>query len=45
VELTDISIDAFVTLAEQKQRKWCLVLKIFIKKKFLVKKKFSTIDE
>jgi len=28
MELTDVSIDAIVALAKQKQTKWCLVLKI-----------------
>jgi len=28
MELTDVSIDAIVTLAKQKQTKWCLVTKI-----------------
>jgi len=28
MELTDISIDANVTLAKQKQTKWCLIPKI-----------------
>jgi len=29
MELTDVSIDANVALAKQKQTKWCLVPKIF----------------
>jgi len=28
IELNDVSIDAIVALAKQKQTKWCLVLKI-----------------
>jgi len=28
MELIDISIDAIVAVAKQKQTKWCLVLKI-----------------
>jgi len=28
MELTDVSVDAIVALAKQKQTKWCLVLKI-----------------
>jgi len=28
VELTDVSIDAIVALAKQKQTKWCLVPKV-----------------
>jgi len=28
IELTDVSIDAIVALAKQKQTKWCLVPKI-----------------
>jgi len=28
MELTDVSIDAIVALAKQKQTKWCLVPKI-----------------
>jgi len=44
-ELTDVSIDAIVALAKQKQTKWCLVPKILFELKFFVKKKATTIDE
>jgi len=45
IELTDVSVDAIVALAKQKQTKWCLVPKIFFQLKFFVKKKVTTIDE
>jgi len=45
VELTDVSIDAIVAFAKQKQTKWCLVLKILFEFKFFAKKKVTTIDE
>jgi len=45
MELTDVSIDANVALAKQKQMKWSLVLTILFKLTFFVKKKVMTIDE
>jgi len=45
MELTDVSTDAIVALAKQKQTKWCLVPKILFKLKFFVKKKVTPIDE
>jgi len=45
MELTDVSIDAIVALAKQKQTKWCVVPKILFELKFFVKKKVTTMDE
>jgi len=45
MELTDVSTDAIVALAKQKQTKWCLLPKILFYLKFFVKKKVTTIDE
>jgi len=45
MDLTDVSFDANVALANQKQTKWCLVPKILFYLKFFVKKKVMTIDE
>jgi len=44
MELADVSINAIVALAKQKQTKWCLVPKILFLK-FFVTKKVTTIDE
>jgi len=44
MELTDVSIDATVTLAKQKQTKWCLVPKILFYLKLFIKKKVTTIE-
>ena len=45
LELTDVSIDAIVALAKQKQTNWCLVPKILFYLKFFVKKKVMTMDK
>ena len=45
MELTDVSIDAVVALAKQKQTKRCLVLKILFQLKFFDKKKVTTVDK
>jgi len=45
MELTDVSIDAIVALAKQKQTKRCLVPKISFQLKFFVKKKVTTMDK
>jgi len=45
MELTDVSIDAIVALAKQKQTKWYLVPKILFYLKFFVKKKVTTMDK
>jgi len=45
MELTDVSIDATVALAKQKQTKWCLVRKIMFLLGRFVKKKVTTIDK
>ena len=45
MELTDVSIDAIVAVAKQKQTKWCLKSKILFELKFFVKKKVRTVDK
>jgi len=45
VQLTDVSTDAIVALAKQKQTKWCFVPKILFELKFFGKKKVTPIDE
>jgi len=45
MDLPDVSTNAVVALAKQKQTKWCLVPKILFYLKLFVKKKVTTIDE